>query len=78
MMAVRVVFSLFCESWNLYRKYILTELNEDELDSFTEEADKIFKKYDQTPMAKDLILAVINEIERKEKKRKDADRKDDK
>lgn len=67
MMAIRTVFSLFCDSWNLYRKYILTELNEKDLDAFTEEVDKIFRKYDRTPIAKDLLLAVINEVERKEK-----------
>ena len=34
MMAVRTVFNLFCDSWQLYRKYIAKALNEDDLDGF--------------------------------------------
>lgn len=67
MMAVRTVFSLFCDSWNLYRKYILSKLNETDLDEFIRESGELFKKYEQDPFAKDLLLAVTNEIERKEK-----------
>ena len=67
MMAVSAVFSLFCDSWHLYRKYILSKLNEKELDEFIQESGELFQKYKQDPFAKDLLLAVTNEIERKEK-----------
>lgn len=67
MMAVKTVFNLFCDGWRLYRKYILEKLNEKDLDEFIRESGELFQKYDQDPFAKDLLLAVTNEIERKEK-----------
>lgn len=67
MMSFRTVFSLFCDSWHLYRKYILSKLNEKDLDEFIQESGGLFQKYGQDPFAKDLLLAVTNEIERKEK-----------
>ena len=67
MMAVRTVFNLFCDSWHLYRKYITKALNEDDLDEFIQESGDLFRKYKQDPFAKGLLLAVTNEIERKEK-----------
>ena len=66
-MAVRTVFKLFCDSWQLYRKYIEKILNEDDLDRFIQESGDLFRKYGQDPFAKDLLLAVTNEIERKER-----------
>lgn len=69
MMAFRTVFNLFCDSWKLYRKYILTELNEKDLEKFTQESGEFFRKYGQEPFAKDLLLAVTNEIERREREK---------
>ena len=65
MMAVRTVFNLFCDSWQLYRKYILKEKD---LDGFIRESEELFQKYAQDPFAKDLLLAVTNEIERKSRR----------
>ena len=42
MMAVRTVFNLFCDSWQLYRKYILKEKD---LDGFIQESEELFQKY---------------------------------
>lgn len=64
-MAVRTVFNLFCDSWQLYRKYILKEKD---LDGFIRESEELFQKYEQDPFAKDLLLAVTNEIERKSRR----------
>ena len=66
-MAVRTVFNLFCDSWQLYRKYIAKALNADDLDGFIQESGELFQKYGQDPFAKDLLLAVTNEVERKER-----------
>ena len=65
MMAVRTVFNLFCDSWHLYRKYILSKLNEKVLDDLIQESEELFEKYAQDSFAKDILLAVTNEIERK-------------
>ena len=69
MMAVRTVFNLFCDSWHLYRKYILNKLSEKELDECIRESDELFQKYEQDPFAKDMLLAIANEIERMEENR---------
>lgn len=61
-MAIRTVFNLFCDSWQLYRKYILKEKD---LDDFIRDSGELFQKYGQDPFAKDLLLAVTNEVERK-------------
>ena len=68
MMAVKTVFNLFCDSWHLYRKYILSKLNEKELDEFVRESGELFQKYEQDPFVKDMLLAITNEIERMEGK----------
>ena len=68
MMAVRTVFNLFCDSWQLYRKYITSELKDKDLDDFVKESGELFQKYGQDPFAKDLLLAVTNEIERKSRR----------
>ena len=65
MMAIRTVFNLFCDSWQLYRKYILKEKD---LDDFIRDSGELFQKYGQDPFAKDLLLAVTNEVERVERK----------
>ena len=62
MMAVKTVFNLFCDSWQLYRKYITKDKD---LDDFIGESGELFQKYGQDPFAKDLLLAVTNEVERK-------------
>ena len=64
-MAVRTVFNLFCDCWHLYRRYILRGLDEKDLDEFIRESGELFRKYEQDPFAKDLILAATNEVERK-------------
>ena len=67
-MAVRTAFQLFCDCWNLYRKYILRTANEETLERFKKETEEIYAKYEKEPMAKEMLLAVINEVERKEKR----------
>lgn len=66
-MAVRTAFQLFCDCWRLYRKYILRTANEEVLEQFKREIDEIYARYEQEPMAKEMLIAVINEVERKEK-----------
>ena len=65
MMAVRTVFNLFCDCWHLYRRYILRELNEKDLDEFIQESGEVFQKYERDPFARDLLLAVTNDVERR-------------
>lgn len=68
-MAIRTVFNLFCDCWHLYRRYILRELNEKDLDEFIQESGEVFQKYERDPFARDLLLAVTNDVERRIKNR---------
>lgn len=54
---------MFSDVWHLYRKYAVQKLNDAEIDAFTEEARKIHEKY-KYPVVKEIVLAVIGEIER--------------
>jgi hypothetical protein len=60
------VSRLLGEVWNLYKKYGVRKLNDGELEKFSEESKVLFEKY-KTPLAKDILLALVGEIERSAK-----------
>lgn len=63
MMSVKNVFCLFCDCWKLYAKYAATDLNDEDLQQFVDEAQDLYhNKYSADEFAKDLIKAVVNEI----------------
>lgn len=49
--------------WKLYKKYAARKLADVELESFIVDAQVIYKKY-KTPLARDIVHAVIEEIGR--------------
>lgn len=55
---------LFADCWDAYRKYYGKELNDDICEKFTGEMGLLYEKYGKQRLAKELILAVIGEIER--------------
>ena len=54
---------MLSDVWNLYKKYAVRTLDDAELKKFSDEVEDIYNRY-KTPFAKDIILAVISEIER--------------
>ena len=38
------------------------------MEQFKKETEEIYARYEQEPMAKEMLLAVINEVERKEER----------
>lgn len=64
-MSIKDVFGLFCDCWRLYRKYILRDLNDTNIDEYIVESGKIAKEYKNDPFARDMIVSVTNEIERR-------------
>lgn len=54
---------VFGDVWCLYKKYAVRKLSDKEIDNFTEEARQIHEKY-KYPFVKEIVLAVIGEIER--------------
>lgn len=59
---------LFGDSWGLYRKYYGQEKNREMWERFVEEAEELYKKYGKQPFAREIIVAVISEVERIDKR----------
>ena len=57
------VWHMFREVWNLYKKYAVRKLSETELENLTHDARKLYKQYPY-PLTKEILVAVINELER--------------
>lgn len=68
MMALKTVFDLFCDCWGLYHNYALKCFDDNVWDSFRDDVVNLSKKYHNDLLAREIILAVANEIERKENK----------
>lgn len=54
---------LFQDIWSLYKRYAAKRSNEAELEKFMGKVSAIYEKY-KTPFAKEILLAVVGEIER--------------
>lgn len=67
MIGFKDAFSLFCDSWNLYRKFAVSDLGDKELQEFADQATAISQKYNEDKFARDIVLAVIDEVDRIEK-----------
>ena len=49
--------------WSLYKGYAVKRSDETELEKFMDKVSAIYEKY-KTPFAKEILLAVVGEIER--------------
>lgn len=54
---------MFRDVWSLYKKYAARKLDDAELEEFTCKVGAVYEKY-KMPFAKEVLLAVIGEIER--------------
>ena len=63
---MKMEFAYFGEVWTFFKKYYEVEQSDEFWESVIAEAAAINQKY-QCPLCKDLILAVLNELERKSK-----------
>lgn len=70
MMGFLKTAELFRNSWHLYRKYYSQKKNAEMWEQFVEEAEGLYEKYGKQPFAKEMIMAVICEIERIDKEQK--------
>lgn len=57
-------FEMFTDFWNLYKDHAIVEDNDEYMDHVISAAEKFHKKY-KTEFAKDLAVAVLNEIDRR-------------
>lgn len=65
MMAFQQTFNLFCDCWKLYRKYVLKDLNDVAINEYIQESGNLMEKYKNNIFAKDMIVAITSEIERR-------------
>lgn len=65
MMGLKAVYSLFCDCWGLYGKYATSKLGDEELQAFISESAAMSKKHHEDAFAREIILAVMNEIDKK-------------
>lgn len=63
---MKTEFSYFGEVWTFFKKYYYVGNTDEFWESVIEEAAAINQKY-RCPLCKDLVLAVLNELERKSK-----------
>lgn len=64
---MKVEFSYFGDVWNFFKKYYEVRPDDDYWDAVVSEGGAIVQKYSNLPLCKDLVLAVIDELGRKEK-----------
>ena len=63
---MKVEFSFFGEVWFLFKKYYIVQNTDEYWETLIAESDRINRKYN-SELCKDLLLAVINELERRAK-----------
>lgn len=63
---IKTEFAYFGEVWTLFKKYYDVQQEDSYWEKLIEEAGAINQKY-QCELCKDLLLAVVNELERKGK-----------
>ncbi|MDO4943125.1 MAG: hypothetical protein Q4E73_09875 [Lachnospiraceae bacterium] len=63
---MKTEFSYFGEIWTFFKKYYDVQRSDEYWDAVLEEAGRIGQKY-QCELCKDLILAILDELERKGK-----------
>lgn len=65
-MDLKTVNVIFNDCYKLYKSFYDTELNDNDLTEFVRCVDLIRKKYN-CKMAEDILIAVVDEIDRAEK-----------
>lgn len=65
---LKAIYGMFTDAWKLYKKYADIQQTEDaKWEMFVAKADAIAKKYNNGRLCRDLVLAVMFELERKSK-----------
>lgn len=62
---LKMVYEIFTDSWKFYRRYADVQQSDKYWKTVMDEARRITEKYDNVKLAIVLILAVIDELERK-------------
>jgi hypothetical protein len=67
---LKAVYGMFTDAWKFYKKYADVQQSDEYWEAVVDESGQIAKKYDNAKLAIALILAAIDELERKSKEMK--------
>ncbi len=67
---LKTVWGMFTDAWKFYKKYADVQQSDEYWEAVVDESGQIAKKYDNAKLAIALILAAIEELERKSKEMK--------
>ena len=67
---LKAVYGMFTDAWKFYKKYADVQQADEYWEAVVDESGQIAKKYDNAKLAIALILAAIDELERKSKEMK--------
>lgn len=62
---MKAEFAYFGEAWNLFKKFYEIQDGDSYWDSLVTEAGLIIKKYGSEPLCKAVVLAIVDELDRK-------------
>lgn len=64
---LRKVYGMFTDAWKFYKKYADVQQSDEYWEAVVDESGQLAKKYDNAKLAIALLLAAIDELERKSK-----------
>ena len=64
---LKKVYGMFTDAWKFYKKYADVQQSDEYWEAIVDESRQIAKKYDNAKLAIALLLATIDERERKSK-----------
>ena len=62
-----VEFSIYADIWNFHKQYYQVSDSDEYWEMAVKDANALYKKYDDSKFAKSLVMAVMDELERKAK-----------
>ena len=57
-------FNIYKDVWNFHKRYCNEQITEASLEEAIRESKEIHKKYNKSKFVKDLLLTVLNELDR--------------
>ena len=67
---LKAVYGMFTDAWKFYKKYADVQQSDEYWEAVVDESGQLAKKYDNAKLAIALLLAAIDELERKSKEMK--------
>ena len=67
---LKTVWGMFTDAWKFYKKYADVQQSDEYWEAVVDESGQIAKKYGNAKLAIALILAAVEELERKSKEMK--------